>query len=708
MSRISKDGAPPVKSIFDNIKKSAQVDSASQKEKAQAQAGSGIIDQLTPKYWQGRKERSNEDPKLIMRNFLKMREEEFRREVSKDTKVELEVRLGLLVFSHHDHLPATARVGPQRPGAKGEHIDNTDMVVPSSSGCKVKFQPGVSASTFAHFKKLHEKRNQTKCPTESRSYAPGLLPQDATRAEINLDDRKVSLEAKRELAHYDIHLPACDYDIRVSVMTETAIGDTMWESQLPDGWDTLRNKDRVSYEHPNRDKWRLDLTNTTTVTNNSDAPPQKSYEVELELTGDSCKKWLEAEGQANSYVDQIVHHVWDNFLFEMLPSEPATGGIVPVKDQSVVSGCKAAFSKLNYRKFPGAMPTSFHRHHIADIQNDVGGEYYVSEKSDGVRYLLAVAGENENKRAVLFDRLFAGFEVKGVTCAIAKGLPSGTVLDGEVVHNRSLGKPQFMIFDILALGGDSKVQDPYQARKQCIAKAVEMVHQVDETSKRTVLQKDFVKRKYLREVFKNIHDLGEGFLYQPPVKGPGAKENGRSYYLRSHKTDGIIFQPNTPYVMGTDNKLLKWKWGQLCSVDFKVTLDKNADAENCLQFDAGSVDQTLLDFTKHIHMDVFDRTRLLGDMLGLNKMNVIAELAFQQDTGNWVYMQLRPDKDTPNFIHTVIATIMEMAEGVSKEELEYRMLCENSNEDEWDKLITSRMQEITKRKKDKLSAAKRY
>ncbi|CAN0539875.1 unnamed protein product, partial [Ectocarpus sp. 8 AP-2014] len=51
----------------------------------------------------------------------------------------------------------------------------------------------------------------------------------------------------------------------------------------------------------------------------------------------------------------------------------------------------------------------------------------------------------------------------------------------------------------------------------------------------------------------------------------------------------------------------------------------------------------------------------------------IAEVALDPGSGLWVYMGLRPDKDRPNFITTVISTMVEVAEGLSEEELKYRM-----------------------------------
>ncbi len=43
-----------------------------------------------------------------------------------------------------------------------------------------------------------------------------------------------------------------------------------------------------------------------------------------------------------------------------------------------------------------------------------------------------------------------------------------------------------------------------------------------------------------------------------------------------------------------------------------------------------------------------------------------------KDSG-WIYKMPRPDKSKPNFSRTVLATIMELAEGMEIQELEYRL-----------------------------------
>ena len=63
----------------------------------------------------------------------------------------------------------------------------------------------------------------------------------------------------------------------------------------------------------------------------------------------------------------------------------------PVEDREFVSELQfRLWSELLHRptsalQFPGSQPVSFARHHLDLLENE---DYYVCEKSDGVRYLL--------------------------------------------------------------------------------------------------------------------------------------------------------------------------------------------------------------------------------------------------------------------------------------------------------------------------------
>jgi ATP-dependent DNA ligase len=90
------------------------------------------------------------------------------------------------------------------------------------------------------------------------------------------------------------------------------------------------------------------------------------------------------------------------------------------------------------------MPVGFAR---ADILRVQSGEYYVSEKTDGVRYFLVVAGGT----AALIDRSNMPFTAPGMNL-LNMVLPEGTVLDGELVVRVSVALAFLGDHDVLICG----------------------------------------------------------------------------------------------------------------------------------------------------------------------------------------------------------------------------------------------------------------
>jgi len=103
---------------------------------------------------------------------------------------------------------------------------------------------------------------------------------------------------------------------------------------------------------------------------------------------------------------------------------------------------------LKSMNFIGCMPVNFQRHIIEEIQrccND--NSYFVSEKTDGIRYLIVFTGST----VVLLDRSNKGYQPRSITTTNGEGndtdepmksilhmVQPGTVLDGEVVIHQEL------------------------------------------------------------------------------------------------------------------------------------------------------------------------------------------------------------------------------------------------------------------------------
>ncbi|CAE7609491.1 unnamed protein product, partial [Symbiodinium microadriaticum] len=82
-------------------------------------------------------------------------------------------------------------------------------------------------------------------------------------------------------------------------------------------------------------------------------------------------------------------------------------------------------------------------------------------------------------------------------------------------------------------------------------------------------------------------------------------------------------------------------------------------------------------------MAPFDTLRLRADIEDSVNPATIAEVSYCPAFGLWTYFHLRGDKTTPNYINTALSILMEQAESISIEELEYRLLARNEAEDDF-------------------------
>ena len=98
---------------------------------------------------------------------------------------------------------------------------------------------------------------------------------------------------------------------------------------------------------------------------------------------------------------------------------------------------------------------------------------------------------------------------------------------------------------------------------------------------------------------------------------------------------------------------------------------------------------------ENLGLGTFDYLRLSADvddtilMRNNNNTTCIAEVAYMPDIGLWSYFQLRKDKTEPNFITTVLGVCIELAEAISIEELEYKLLARNESENDFSYQLTN-------------------
>jgi len=184
-----------------------------------------------------------------------------------------------------------------------------------------------------------------------------------------------------------------------------------------------------------------------------------------------------------------------------------------------------------------------------------------------------------------------------------------------------------------------------------------------------ILRKKWVPHRHIMEVFRQIqrvqkrdHSLGR--IYSDDK--------------RVHYTDGVVFCPNTKYVTNTHQEYLKWKWSDLITVDFMATLNQAGDG---VQLSCGGPRNTYIELDSVVRLDPKDVPVVHKLVSRTPNRQAVLEFAFNVDKGLWNYKCARPDKDCANYIRTVLGSLVNMAEGISEEELQYRLT--NPNGQEW-------------------------
>ena len=579
-------------------------------------------------------------------------------------------------------------------------------------------------------------------PKERRVSVPGVMQPNETTIP---QGKYGQMEYKEKLVQRDWTIPAAKYDFRIGLASEKVVDPSI--KTIPPGWTTHRIKRRRSYRRKDKSKlqWQIDVTEVTTTPKNDPTNKTVVYELEFEILPatllellnepDDNKATQRALGLGNQlwWIVQQINPLEDVVDVEDLlqdhpnkhavqlalatcgalkkfmerPPPPQGDSIRPAHIDGPIAHPKDQPSpSLSNINFCGCMPVNFSRHDIEKVQQS--DTYFLSEKTDGVRHFMIFTGDT----VVLVDRAMRGKQPipheKGQE-PMAHVLPliqPGTVLDGEVVmHRGTQGKhparPIFIVFDVLTIGPTSAVLHlPFKARLDHLKQANfrtktanrDMFDNNNVSNPKLAMplvRKNFVKRTELADLLANvIEEKGTRSFRKPPV--------------HNHLTDGIIFQPNRPYVCGTDVNLLKWKYLDTVTIDVELLPPKpkfghrhggNDDDEDELNVGVMGTDQTSIDMSRYLKaIPKSERYRLEADKFDSGAR--IAEVGFDPETGEWYYLTMRPDKVAPNHISTVLGTLLELSESLTTEELQYRMSVPQGARDTYRKDLKGMLQQL--------------
>ncbi|KAI9509344.1 mRNA capping enzyme [Russula earlei] len=344
---------------------------------------------------------------------------------------------------------------------------------------------------------------------------------------------------------------------------------------------------------------------------------------------------------------------------------------------------------LNHDRFPGSQPVSFSTTDLDRLERE---DYWVCEKSDGVRVLLVVLTNLETIEQMVFivDRHNVYREISGLFFPHherpERPLRS-TIIDAELVVDVD---PRTKRETLRLLCFDCLVADNQNVMSKTL-------------DKRYWRLKEVFFKPYTRMLRDHPHMIGsQPFDIQ-------VKEVGFSYSIDKvfldinnlqHRNDGLIYTSvSTPYVPGTDRNLsvvfffdgtllmlllasnrLKWKPPSENSIDFRLVLrfpplsgsptqpDLHAKPVFALHVWCGGEGAN----AKYEHWDTMHVSDDEWESMKASEEQVddrIVEVCWDPVTEHWRLMRFRDDKPQGNHRSVVENVIQSIAGGVEKEGL---------------------------------------
>ncbi|KAI1326405.1 mRNA capping enzyme [Xylariaceae sp. FL0255] len=329
--------------------------------------------------------------------------------------------------------------------------------------------------------------------------------------------------------------------------------------------------------------------------------------------------------------------------------------------------------------FPGAQPVSFSRKHIEELKRE---DYYVCEKSDGMRYLLYITQDDHGTELHYFiDRKNDYWWVNHGSLHFP--LPndeakahSATVLDGELVIDTledGSKEPRYLVFDCLVLNGQVLMNRELGKRLGYFQEQVFKPYKalMDKYPVERPFQPFFVDLKSMQFAY------GVQMIFDVVIQ------------KLKHGNDGLIFTClNSFYKPGTDPHILKWKDAEENTIDFiwKLEFPVVSPTEEEIQLDG--ITEPFIDYDAvptvrllanhgggwpsgyqhyadmHLEEAEWEELKSLGDPL--DERVVEAHMDSQK---RWRFYRFRDDKSDGNHISTVNSVIESIQDGVTKDDL---------------------------------------
>ena len=351
-----------------------------------------------------------------------------------------------------------------------------------------------------------------------------------------------------------------------------------------------------------------------------------------------------------------------------IPGDKAEGKLLHVLQTEV-----AKLLERESLRFPGAQPVSFAARHLREL---VQQDYYVCEKSDGIRCLMYLTRDEKGAELTyLIDRKNDYYWVRGLHFPLPdseQAFHIDTLIDGELVNDQEPDghvQLRYLVFDCLTLDGGKLLQRTLD--------------------KRLAYYRDKVWKPY-RALYNKYPNEKEFTPFDVEFKKM-EKAYGIEMLFRDtlpnlpHGNDGLIFTcRNTPYKPGTDPNILKWKPSNENSVDFRLDLDiplSEPDSED----EANGIHNPSPDYStmpgfrlsvgedgKHMrHWGTMYVTGNEWEELKAQQRPLDEAVieCYQDALQRWRFMRFRDDKREPNHISTVQSVMESIHDRIEEKDL---------------------------------------
>lgn len=318
------------------------------------------------------------------------------------------------------------------------------------------------------------------------------------------------------------------------------------------------------------------------------------------------------------------------------------------------------------RRFPGSQPVSFDFNSLDLLEQE---DFWVCEKSDGVRVLVMIVGTPTGQDIFLIDRKEDFYHNGNLTFPSHEGSnynTSNTVLDGELVIDvdPATGGHQLklLLFDCLVMDGINLMGKPLSSRFGRLKNWIIEPHKAWlATQHPTDHQRPF-------EVELKVQELAYGIDAVFKVHLPRLR----------HGNDGLIFtSAEAPYTSGTDYKILKWKPPSENSIDFLLQLKFPSSERSPKEVDLLAKPAFMLYMNQGrgvgpLFFDVMkvdDETWEDWKRSGEQYDDRVVEVVWSKELDSFQFMRFRDDKNEGNYKDVVTSIIRSIQDGVEAEGL---------------------------------------